>query len=115
VSGAGVQQRLLEDFPVFLLGAVIAPGGALLELPHDRFVDVPDHELGHVPITSDASNASTCSTLARMLESLLYGVSTADTGSLAVAGVLLLGVTGFAAWIPARRATQVDAVQVLRA
>lgn len=53
--------------------------------------------------------------LARMLESLLYGVSTADTGSLAVAGVLLLGVTGCAAWIPARRAARVDAVQVLRA
>ena len=46
------QQRLLENFPMLLLGAVIAPGGALLELPHDGFVDVTDHELSHVPITS---------------------------------------------------------------
>jgi hypothetical protein len=43
-----VQQRSLEDFSMFLLGAVIAPGGALLELPHDRFIDVADDELGHV-------------------------------------------------------------------
>jgi ABC-type antimicrobial peptide transport system permease subunit len=52
--------------------------------------------------------------LARTLESLLYGVHTADAASLALAGVLLLGVTAFAAWLPARRATRVDAVQVLR-
>ena len=37
------QQRLLEDFPMLLFGAVIAPSGALLELPHDGFVDVTDH------------------------------------------------------------------------
>src|SRR5436190_22716527 len=44
---------------MLLFGAVIAPGGAFLELPHDGFVDVPNHELSHVPITSSASNAST--------------------------------------------------------
>jgi hypothetical protein len=43
---------VLEDFPMLLFGAVIAPGGALLEFPHDGFVDVTNHELGHVPITS---------------------------------------------------------------
>ena len=37
---------------MLLFGAVIAPGGALLELPHDGFVDVTDHELSHVPVTS---------------------------------------------------------------
>jgi hypothetical protein len=37
---------------MFLFGAVIAPGGALLELTHYGFVDVTDHELSHVPITS---------------------------------------------------------------
>jgi len=41
-AALGVQQRSLEDFPMLLLGAVIAPGGALLELPHDGFVDVAD-------------------------------------------------------------------------
>ena len=36
------QQRVLEDLPMLLFGTVIAPGGALLELPHDGFVDVAD-------------------------------------------------------------------------
>jgi predicted permease len=52
--------------------------------------------------------------LARTLESLLYGVRTGDVASLAVAAVLLLIVTGIAAWVPAKRATRVDAVHVLR-
>jgi hypothetical protein len=46
------QQRMLEDVPVFLFGAVIPPGGALLELAHDGVIDVPDHELSHVSIAS---------------------------------------------------------------
>ena len=37
---------------MLLFGAVIAAGGALFELPHKGFVDVTDHELSHVPITS---------------------------------------------------------------
>jgi putative ABC transport system permease protein len=53
--------------------------------------------------------------LARLLESVLYGVRTGDATSLTVAGVLLLTVTGFAAWVPALRATRADAVRVLRA
>ena len=52
--------------------------------------------------------------LARTLESLLYGVRTGDAASLTVAGAVLLVVTGVAAWVPALRATRVDAVQVLR-
>ncbi len=52
--------------------------------------------------------------LARTLESLLYGVRTGDAASLIAAAVLLLVVTGVAAWMPALRATRVDAVNVLR-
>ena len=52
--------------------------------------------------------------LARTLESLLYGVRTGDAASLIVAAVLLLVVTGVAAWVPALRATRVDAVNLLR-
>jgi ABC-type antimicrobial peptide transport system permease subunit len=52
--------------------------------------------------------------LGRTLESLLYGVRTGDAASLSVAAVLLLVVTGLAAWVPAQRATRVDAVHVLR-
>lgn len=51
-AAPGAQQRLLEDFPMLLFGAVIARGGALFERPHDSFVDVTNHELSHVPITS---------------------------------------------------------------
>jgi len=53
--------------------------------------------------------------LAQTLESLLDGVRATDAASLALSGVLLLGVTGFAAVVPAPRATRVDAVHVLRA
>jgi ABC-type lipoprotein release transport system permease subunit len=46
---------------------------------------------------------------------MLYGVRTGDAVSLATAGLLLLVVTGVAAWLPALRATRVSAVGVLRA
>jgi predicted permease len=52
---------------------------------------------------------------ARALESMLYGVHASDAASLAGAGVLLLAVTSLAAWIPALRATRVNAAEVLRA
>lgn len=53
--------------------------------------------------------------LARVIESLLYGVSTGDAASLALAGVVLLAVTSIAAWLPALRATRMNAVRALRA
>src|SRR5262245_4612009 len=46
------QQRLLQDFPMLLFSAVVARGGAPFEFPHDSFVDVTDHELSHLQITS---------------------------------------------------------------
>ena len=52
--------------------------------------------------------------LARTLEALLYGVRTGDPVSLTIAALLLLLVTGVAAWLPAWRATRIDAVDVLR-
>lgn len=53
--------------------------------------------------------------LAQALQSMLYGVRTGDASSLAAAGLLLLAVTGVAAWIPALSATRAAAVDVLRA
>jgi hypothetical protein len=53
--------------------------------------------------------------LARTLESMLYGVRMGDAASLTAAGLLLLGVTCVAAWLPALRATRTTAVHVLRA
>ena len=52
--------------------------------------------------------------LARLLASMLYGVSTGDVSSLMAAGMVMLAVTGVAAWVPASRATRVPAVHVLR-
>lgn len=52
--------------------------------------------------------------LARLLGSMLYGVRTGDLSSLMAAGVLMLAVTGVAAWVPALRATRVPAFHVLR-
>jgi predicted permease len=62
-----------------------------------------------------AIGAAASMMLARTLESVLYGVRSADAASLAVAGVLLLAVIAVAAWLPACRATRSDAVNILRA
>jgi len=54
-------------------------------------------------------------TLARTLESLLYGARAGDATSLTFAASILLVVIALAAWLPAMRATRVDAMEVLRA
>jgi predicted lysophospholipase L1 biosynthesis ABC-type transport system permease subunit len=53
--------------------------------------------------------------VSRLLQHLLYGVEARDPLSLALAACLCLGVTGLAAWIPARRATRLSPASALRA
>jgi ABC-type antimicrobial peptide transport system permease subunit len=53
--------------------------------------------------------------LTKFLASMLYGVSPADTLSLAIVSVLLMLVALLACSVPARRAAQVDPVVSLRA
>jgi putative ABC transport system permease protein len=50
----------------------------------------------------------------KLLESLLFGVTSRDAVSLAAATILLGAVAMFAAWIPARRAARVDPLVALR-
>ena len=38
-AAPGARQRLLENFPMLLFGAVMVPGGALLEFPHHGRAD----------------------------------------------------------------------------
>ena len=51
--------------------------------------------------------------LARTLDSILYGVHAGDGVSIVIAAVLLLGIVGMAAWVPAARATRVSALRAL--
>lgn len=53
-------------------------------------------------------------TLARLMQSTLYGVQTIDLASLSAVAVLLLSVAALACWIPARRSARIDPMRVLR-
>jgi putative ABC transport system permease protein len=52
--------------------------------------------------------------LSRGLASLLYGVRPVDPVTFAGVAMLLVGVAGLAAWVPARRAARVDPIAALR-
>jgi hypothetical protein len=56
--------------------------------------------------------AAACS---RVLGSMLFGVAPLDPPTYGLVGALLLIVAAIATWIPARRATRVDPIAVLRA
>jgi len=53
--------------------------------------------------------------IARLLQAIMPGLPPADFATTLVVTAALLAVAGFACWIPARRATQVDPIEALRA
>jgi putative ABC transport system permease protein len=50
----------------------------------------------------------------RLLGSLLFGVTSTDLPTFAVASLVILGVAALASWLPARRASRVDPAVALR-
>jgi putative ABC transport system permease protein len=52
--------------------------------------------------------------VARLLSSMLVGLTTSDALTIGVVTTLLLGVSLLACYLPARRATRVDPLQTLR-
>ena len=50
----------------------------------------------------------------RMLGSLLYGIDTDDRLTFLLAPFVVVAIALFACWVPARRATRVDPMKMLR-
>ena len=48
------------------------------------------------------------------ISALLFGVTARDPLTYAGVGTVLLAITGFASWVPARRAIRVEPVTALR-
>jgi putative ABC transport system permease protein len=51
----------------------------------------------------------------RLLENLLFGVTTTDVGTFATVGVMVLATAMVSAYLPARKAAAVDPMKTLRA
>jgi putative ABC transport system permease protein len=51
---------------------------------------------------------------ARVMKTMLYGVDAFDPGTFAGVAALLCGIAALACWVPARRASRVDPIVVLR-
>jgi putative ABC transport system permease protein len=99
----GVSQRIRE------LGVRKALGAAPATLV--RMVMLRGAALGAVGV---ATGLALSWIMGRALAGLLFGVAPLDPATLSVTALLLLAVVLLAAWVPARRASRVDAAVSLR-
>jgi ABC-type antimicrobial peptide transport system permease subunit len=67
-----------------------------------------------IPLAGIAAGVPIAILASRVATTLLFGVQPGDSFSLAGASALMIGVTVFAALIPARRAMRIDPMAVLR-
>ena len=70
---------------------------------------------GLVALAGIAIGLATALAGSRLLESLLYGVSSRDPRVFAITTVTLLAVALLACWLPARRAARLNPLEALRA
>jgi ABC-type antimicrobial peptide transport system permease subunit len=69
-----------------------------------------------VPVLAGvALGLSGAAALSQVIESLLFGVAALDPGTYALAALVLVATAAMAAYLPARRAAQVDPMVALRA
>ena len=69
---------------------------------------------GLVAVAGIAIGLATALAGSRLIESLLYGVSSRDPGVFAITTLTLLAVALLACWLPARRAARLNPLDALR-
>jgi putative ABC transport system permease protein len=103
VIAYGVSQRRRE------FGIRVALGAQ-----HGQIARMVVGEGGRIAVIGALLGVAGATAMSRVLASMLFEVNPRDVGVLALVSVTLIGVAMLACVVPARRATQVDAAEVLR-
>ena len=67
-----------------------------------------------MPVAGVAAGLALAMPVARLLAGLLFGLQPTDPLVIAVVVLILVGVAGFASYLPARRASRIDPLTALR-
>ena len=79
-----------------------------------RIVSAIVKQSATLAVAGSACGLAAAALLTRFLRSFLYGISSLDPVTFCTVPAVMLLITLFAAWIPARRAAQVDPMETLR-